>query len=456
MIDDAARAAYLAREPVQRRPPDAAGLRGGGRRDARRLARARRAARSRSPRSGGSRRTTPAPTASTRTREGLAASVEASRTGAARSCRTSARTPGPKEGRLRLLRATRTQLEPIFLLYDADPLAERPDREPDLDVDEGGVRTHVWRLPPQELEVDVPLLIADGHHRYETARRLPRGGSDRRRTRSPCSSRRARRASRSSRRTASRARSTPSRRASRPSSWDQLVARALPRRRATSALDSTDDELDVAGGRALRAGGRHVHAVRATRRSQPSTAARPRPRSSCGRRRSSRCGVRASAARRCRRRRRTSIPKLTSGLLSSPRLLTRLARALPRRGRGRAGGARATARPRRARAPVGARRWAATTRPRSTRPPRRRRSSTSTATDVHDRLGGDRRSGATAATRVVVDPIDGSLNAKRGIPYFCLSSPSPTATRWATSSSATSTTSARARSGRRRAARARS
>ena len=31
------------------------------------------------------------------------------------------------------------------------------------------MRTRVWRLPPQELELDVPLLIADGHHRYETA-----------------------------------------------------------------------------------------------------------------------------------------------------------------------------------------------------------------------------------------------------------------------------------------------
>src|SRR3954454_12018202 len=29
---------------------------------------------------------------------------------------------GPKEGRLRLLRATRTQLEPIFLLYERDPV----------------------------------------------------------------------------------------------------------------------------------------------------------------------------------------------------------------------------------------------------------------------------------------------------------------------------------------------
>ena len=76
---------------------------------------------------------------------------------------------GPKEGRLRLLRATRTQLEPIFLLYDADPIAERPDRDPDMDVDQDGVRTQVWRLPAEELELDVPLLIADGHHRYETA-----------------------------------------------------------------------------------------------------------------------------------------------------------------------------------------------------------------------------------------------------------------------------------------------
>ena len=47
----------------------------------------------------------------------------------------------PKEERLRLLRATRTQLEPILLLYDADPPVERPEGEPDLDVDEGGVRT---------------------------------------------------------------------------------------------------------------------------------------------------------------------------------------------------------------------------------------------------------------------------------------------------------------------------
>src|SRR5213592_3186931 len=37
---------------------------------------------------------------------------------------------GPKEGRLRLLRATRTQLEPIFLLHDGDR-AVVPRRAPD-------------------------------------------------------------------------------------------------------------------------------------------------------------------------------------------------------------------------------------------------------------------------------------------------------------------------------------
>jgi uncharacterized protein (DUF1015 family) len=71
---------------------------------------------------------------------------------------------GPKEGRLRLLRATRTQLEPIFLLYEGEPL-ETPDREPDLES--GGDK--LWRIDDAPSFEDVELLIADGHHRYETA-----------------------------------------------------------------------------------------------------------------------------------------------------------------------------------------------------------------------------------------------------------------------------------------------
>ena len=75
---------------------------------------------------------------------------------------------GPKEGRLRLLRATRVQLEPIFLLYGGPAPVERPDRDPDLEVE--GAK--LWRLDDPTLVRafdDKQLLIADGHHRYETA-----------------------------------------------------------------------------------------------------------------------------------------------------------------------------------------------------------------------------------------------------------------------------------------------
>jgi uncharacterized protein (DUF1015 family) len=70
----------------------------------------------------------------------------------------------PKEGRLRLLRATRTQLEPIFLLYEGTAL-ETPDRPPDLQS--GGDK--LWRIDDVPSFGDAELLIADGHHRYETA-----------------------------------------------------------------------------------------------------------------------------------------------------------------------------------------------------------------------------------------------------------------------------------------------
>jgi uncharacterized protein (DUF1015 family) len=73
----------------------------------------------------------------------------------------------PKESRLRLLRAARAQIEPIFLLYDGDKPVAIPDRPADLEA-EG---THLWRVdtPVTEFFADRQLLIADGHHRYETA-----------------------------------------------------------------------------------------------------------------------------------------------------------------------------------------------------------------------------------------------------------------------------------------------
>jgi uncharacterized protein (DUF1015 family) len=104
-----------------------------------------------------------------RTREGFAGSVEASPYQQGDVLPHERTHAGPREDRLRLLRATRTQLEPIFLLYDAEPVFERPGGEPAMDVSEGGVRTRVWPLVGRGVSIEVPLLIADGHHRYETA-----------------------------------------------------------------------------------------------------------------------------------------------------------------------------------------------------------------------------------------------------------------------------------------------
>jgi uncharacterized protein (DUF1015 family) len=74
---------------------------------------------------------------------------------------------GPKEERLRLLRAVGAQLEPILLLYEGPPPVS-VSGEPDVQTD--GIRLR--RAGPIDVEqafADRQLLIADGHHRYETA-----------------------------------------------------------------------------------------------------------------------------------------------------------------------------------------------------------------------------------------------------------------------------------------------
>jgi uncharacterized protein (DUF1015 family) len=92
--------------------------------------------------------------------------------------------PGPKEDRLRLTRATRANLSPIFALY-SDPagaalgaLAAATSGAPWGDVsDSDGTLHRVWRCEDpaaiaavQAALEPAELLIADGHHRYETAR----------------------------------------------------------------------------------------------------------------------------------------------------------------------------------------------------------------------------------------------------------------------------------------------
>src|SRR5438477_6007370 len=66
---------------------------------------------------------------------------------------------GPKEGRLRLLRATRTQLEPIFLLHEG-PRAVIPDRAPDMEAN--GDR--LWRGGDLPHLAESQVLVPDGHH----------------------------------------------------------------------------------------------------------------------------------------------------------------------------------------------------------------------------------------------------------------------------------------------------
>ncbi len=92
--------------------------------------------------------------------------------------------PGPKEDRLRLTRATRANLSPIFSLFpdpDAaadDALARATQGEAfETASDDDGTRNSLWRIAEPKLiselqgaVADAELLIADGHHRYETAR----------------------------------------------------------------------------------------------------------------------------------------------------------------------------------------------------------------------------------------------------------------------------------------------
>jgi uncharacterized protein (DUF1015 family) len=89
----------------------------------------------------------------------------------------------PREDRLNLLRATRAHFGQIFMLY-SDPKAQverllekSAEEDPDISVlDEYEVLHRVWRISDplliaavQDAMREKKLLIADGHHRYETS-----------------------------------------------------------------------------------------------------------------------------------------------------------------------------------------------------------------------------------------------------------------------------------------------
>jgi uncharacterized protein (DUF1015 family) len=89
--------------------------------------------------------------------------------------------PKPKSDRLDLLRATQANLSPIWGLSMATGVTatfDPTDDDPVADVvDDDGVRHQLWVLSDADTVAAVrsalaqaPVVLADGHHRYETAR----------------------------------------------------------------------------------------------------------------------------------------------------------------------------------------------------------------------------------------------------------------------------------------------
>jgi uncharacterized protein (DUF1015 family) len=121
------------------------------------------------------------PDGAARTRRGFLARVRVTEYGPG-LVRPHERTqPGPKEDRLRLTEATRHNLSPIFALHPGaiwNLIEPHTASTPWGEVTDGDGTVHrVWRIAdPAVCEAlaaelaEAELLIADGHHRYETAR----------------------------------------------------------------------------------------------------------------------------------------------------------------------------------------------------------------------------------------------------------------------------------------------
>ncbi|MGH9046524.1 MAG: DUF1015 family protein, partial [Acidimicrobiales bacterium] len=91
--------------------------------------------------------------------------------------------PKPRSDRLDLLTSTGANLSPIWGLSLTEGLSSvlTPEGDPDIDVhDDDGVRHELWVLPEHRARAITeavgasPVVIADGHHRYETARAYQR------------------------------------------------------------------------------------------------------------------------------------------------------------------------------------------------------------------------------------------------------------------------------------------
>jgi uncharacterized protein (DUF1015 family) len=110
----------------------------------------------------------------TRTRRGLVARVELLPYSAGQVLPHERTFERQKDARLELLRAVRTKLSPIFLVHEGDS-PEIPESAPDMEATLDGVTSRLWRVTGDDAiaealgRVEGRFLIADGHHRYETA-----------------------------------------------------------------------------------------------------------------------------------------------------------------------------------------------------------------------------------------------------------------------------------------------
>lgn len=121
------------------------------------------------------------PDGATRTRNGILVRVRVDDYGPGRIRPHERTQPGPKQDRLDLTRATRHNLSPIFSLTTRDAwphVAAATARDPWAEVtDDDGTVHRIWPIDDPAVHAAVSeelaeaeLLIADGHHRYETAR----------------------------------------------------------------------------------------------------------------------------------------------------------------------------------------------------------------------------------------------------------------------------------------------
>ncbi len=121
------------------------------------------------------------PDGTARTRRGFLARIRVTDYGPGKVRPHERTQPGPKEDRLRLTRATRHNMSPIFILHEGNAwphleasTAAKPWAET---TDPDGTTHRVWPITDPAVHeavttelADSELLIADGHHRYETAR----------------------------------------------------------------------------------------------------------------------------------------------------------------------------------------------------------------------------------------------------------------------------------------------